>query len=168
MKKSGLFLLSLMMLTGCGGGSEYRITLPYGDGKMENDSIGVYFTLAEKIKNGYAIKGKMYAEKDAPLSDLTTFSLVDNSPLFSENYKETVLTSIRKEDFEKKDNGSYSIKFTVVLEDLSSYFVVTGEGEKKKASFFIHGSDFNRLDQSSYNTHEFSYIFDGARVTISY
>ena len=60
MKKSGLFLLSLLMLTSCGG-SEYRITLPYGDGKMENDSIGVYFALAEKFKNGYAIKGKMYA-----------------------------------------------------------------------------------------------------------
>ena len=151
MKKSGLFLLSLLMLTSCGG-SEYRITLPYGDGKMENDSIGVYFALAEKFKNGYAIKGKMYAEKDAPLSDLTTFSLVD----------------IRKEDFEKKDNGSYSIKFTIVLENLSSYFVVTGEGETKKASFFIHGTDFHRLDQSSYNTHEFSYVFDGTTATISY
>ena len=167
MKKSGLFLLSLMMLTGCSG-NEYQITLPYGDGGKENDSIGVSFSLAEKIENGYTIKGKAYAEKDAPLSDLTTFSLTDNSPLYSANYKENVLVSFKKEDFQKKDDGSYSVQFTAVLENLSTYFVVTGEGETKKAAFFIHGSDFSRDNLMTYNTHEFSYTFDGTTATISY
>ena len=166
-KRMSLFLLPLLMLTSCGG-SNYKIRLPYGDGTKENEAIGVSFSLAEKIKNGYTIKGTAFAEKDAPLTDMTTFSLTDHSPFYSEDYKETTLVSFRKEDFQKKDDGSYSVDFNIVLENLNAYFLVTGEGETKNAAFFIHGTDFRRDSIVSYNTHEFSYAYDGTTVTIFY
>ena len=158
-KRFSLFLLPLLMLTSCESISTIRF--PYGSG----NEIGVVFSLSSKIKNGYEIKGKAFAVKDAPLTEFTTFSICNNSPMLSNSYIETVLTTFRKGDFNIEKDGSYSLPFTIVLKNLSSYFETTKEDEQKKAYFFIHGTDFNEDDITTYNTYGISYTFDGTAVT---
>ncbi len=162
-KKLLLFLLPVLRLASCS--NPIDCMLQYGDGKIDDDEIGVSYRIDEQRKDGYEIKGYSYAAKNAKLSDKTYFSLVDVSPLFSESYNEHLLISFRKQDYTKKDDGTYRFDFTIKLEKLSDYFDKTDTN--KKAAFFIHGEDFNRSDITTYSTSDFEYTFDGTTLKIT-
>lgn len=162
-KKLLALLLPVFRLTSCS--NPIDIIVQYGNGKIEDDRIGVSYRIHDQRKDGYEIKGFSFAAKNAKLSDKTYFSLVNVSPLYSESYKEHLLIAFRKQDYIKKDDGMYRIDFAIKLEKLSDYFEKTDEN--KKAAFFIHGDNFNRDDITTYNTSDFEYTFDGTTLKIT-
>ena len=163
-KKLLSLLLPVFRLTSCS--NPIDIILPYGSGKEPESAIGVSFRINDERKDGYEIKGYSYVKKNATLSETTSFSLVDNTPLYAvSSYNEHLLISFRKQDYKKKDDGTYRIDFTVKLEKLSDYFEKTDTA--KKAAFFIHGDTFDASDILTYNTSDFEYTFDGTTVKIT-
>ena len=157
-KKLLSLLLPVFRLTSCS--NPIDIIVQYGNGKIEDDRIGVSYRIHDQRKDDYEIKSFSFAAKNAKLSDKTYFSLVDASPLYSESYK-----AFRKQDYIKKDDGMYHIDFAIKLEKLSDYCDKTDEN--KKAAFFIHGDNFNRDDITTYNTSDFEYTFDGTTLKIT-
>lgn len=162
-KKLTALLLPLMMLTSCANSID--CLLQYGNGKIPDDAIGVSYQIQDEMTDGYEMKGYAFAEKDAPLSDLTFFSFVDQDP-FKGSYNEQTLITFRKSDFTKKDDGTYRMDFVAKFTKLSDYFEETKE--EKTLNFFIHGQDMIANDITTYSTSRFNYTFDGKTVKISY
>lgn len=156
-----LLLLSLL-LTSC---NEHEIHFAYGDGRKENDSIGIDFRLASSFSKGYSMKGTFFAESQSPLQESTYFSITNDNPMLRKEheYREDCLFTFWKKELVKNSDSSYSLAFEVVFDDLEYYFK---KGEKERFWFFIHGEVYKEGDITTYSAIDMDYSFDGKTVRI--
>lgn len=158
-----MILLPLLLLTSCA--STYQTLMPYKVSDIEDSRIAVKLNYSDTMKDGYELKGTFTAQKNAALTDSTTFSFSDNDPLFSASFNEKILVTFRKQELTLKEDGSISLDFSVKFEHLENYFEKTDK-ESKKNYFFLHGLDFDRTKPNTYVTHPIEYTFDGKTVKI--
>lgn len=161
-RRNALMLLLSLLLTSC---NEQEIHFAYGDGRKENDSIGVDFRLASSFSKGYSMKGTFFAESQSPLQERTYFSVTNGNPMLpkEDGYREDHLFTFWKKDLVKNSDSSYSLSFEVVFDDLEYYFK---KGEKERFWFFIHGEGYKEGDITTYSALDMDYSFDGKAVKI--
>lgn len=168
MKKFCLVMISLFfMFTMVSCGPKYEVILSMGDGRVEDDNVTVAYDIHEKLKDGYVLKGKMIAEKNANMALDYYFTISFDDPLSSSNYSEKVLFSVKGADFEKEktSNGYGPIKFEIKLEKLESYFEKTDT--EKQVYLVIHGSEWNKSDITTYNSSRYTYKWNNGKVELT-
>ena len=161
MKKTTILgIISLLMLTSCGGGAE--IKQPIGDGSKQDDDVCLRYSMPSTIKSGDKITFSIQMEKDAPQEEVL-LGLSRQDPLFSDAYTENILFSVPGDVLAKTINGQ-SHKVEHVFKDVSSYFEKTTD----KGSFFFvfHRKDWSKSDVTSYSSTSFDYSFDGEKVQL--
>lgn len=72
-------------MIGCGG---YDVTLPIGDGDIENAAVVASYHIDDTISDGYVIKGKFYAESNANLDRKFILSICTADPRMAKSYTE--------------------------------------------------------------------------------
>lgn len=154
-----LTVFSAVAMTSCG--SAYVVDLPIGDGGRENDNVTCHYEIAEKLKDGYELKGYFTAEAEADLADEFVFS-VSFDGQYSDTFRETVLYSFKGEDLKNANGGKLS--FVVKFDKLSDVFPETADAAK--FSFYFHRASAERTDIIGWNNSEYSYTFDGSKLSL--
>ncbi len=164
MKKLAKFILAaifgtvMLCFAACGG---YDVTLPIGDGSKENDSVTAAFKIDETLTDGYELKVTFTAESEADLSRDFIFALAFSDPLFSSQYEENVLCSVKGSALAEGEQ-----KFAVKFDSLSDYFGETGEA--KKFYLVLHADGTDRSGNiTEWNSSEYSYTFDGKKLKLT-
>lgn len=114
-----LVVTMAVALVGCT--DTYECLLSIGDGKVENDSVSVYYVIESEFGNGYVIKGHFRAESDADLDRDFLFTLTFDNYLSSDTYSETTLVACKGSDI--KDGNKFN--FEIKIDDVSKYFPKT-------------------------------------------
>ena len=152
-------VLSAILFTAC---SEYEVSLPVGDGMVENDNVNCEYKIAEKLTDGYELKGTFSYESEANLDDEFVLSITFGDR-FATDTKENVLYSFKGEDLKNADGGK--INFTVKFEKLSVIFPETSESEQFNINFHREGK--KPTDITDWNSSSYEYVFDGKTLKIT-
>ena len=148
----------MLCFAACGG---YDVTLPIGDGSKENDGVTAAFKIDETLTDGYELKVTFTAESEADLSRDFIFALAFSDPLFSSQYEENVLCSVKGSALAEGEQ-----KIAVKFNSLSDYFGETGEA--KKFYLVLHADGTDRSGNiTEWNSSEYSYTFDGKKLKLT-
>lgn len=82
-----VFALCATAMTACG--NVYDVYLPIGDAKVGNDNVACNYTINEKLKDGYELRGYFTAESEANLEGEFIFlflSTTDTPAPFTKAY----------------------------------------------------------------------------------
>lgn len=160
--------IAVIALTFAACGGKFEVELGIGDGSKENDSVRVNYTLDEKIENGYEMKCKVSAEKEADLNRDFIFAFASSDPIFSSgNYTETVLFTVKGSDLAAKKNsdGSYgNLEINVKFDDLSKYFEQTDSEKEFHLVLHVDGATWS---VTTWNDSDYKYTFDGTKAKIT-
>jgi len=159
-------LMFVPMLFACAEDSKTWMRI--GDGKKENDSVCVEFSLPSTIKKDTKVSFKFSAEKNVEFASSYFFSVFDVDPLLSDSYNETSLVSFTKDKLEnlKKDDGSYGDYLVdVIFSDLERAFPKQAEG-KGNVHLVLHTDDWSRGEISKCSSMKFTYSYSGENVVI--
>ena len=152
-------ILSAIWLSACSG---YEVSLPIGDGNVENDNVNCEYKIAEKFTDGYELKGTFSYESEANLDGEFVLSITIGDSRATD-IKETVLYSFNGEDLKNADGGK--INFSVKLEKLSAIFPETSEAKQFNINF--HRKDKTAWDITDWNSSSYEYVFDGKTLKIT-
>ena len=110
-----VFALCATAMTACG--NVYDVYLPIGDAKVDNDNVACNYTINEKLKDGYELRGYFTAESEANLEGEFIFS-ISFDDRYSGTFHESVLYSFTGEQLKNAPGGK--LQFTVIIENLSN------------------------------------------------
>ena len=150
----------------CGGIFEGNIGISDNDKTKTENAVRLLYETDDSIKNGYEMKCKIRAEKNADLNRDFIFALSSSDPIFSDSYTEYTLFMARGSDIAalKKNDGSYGdLQFIVKFDDLSKYFEETQE--EKKVYFVLH-SIGDEKSIFTYSSASYNYTFDGTKLKL--
>ena len=154
-----LFAITLglcsLSLVGCGG---YDVTLPMGDGKIENDSVIAEFHIDEEMTDGYFLNVTFKAESSANLDRKFVFSICDADPRFSKDYKESVLFSL---DGSNLANGDLKAKIEMKPSEIFE------ETETKKTFHIVFREESSSLDVTNCNVSDFDYTYKNGKLCLA-
>ena len=85
-----VFALCATAMTACG--NVYDVYLPIGDARVDNDNVACNYTINEKLKDGYELRGYFTAESEANLEGEFIFS-ISFDDRYSGTFHESVLYS---------------------------------------------------------------------------
>lgn len=152
--------LGAMMLSLIGCGSAYEVTLPIGDGKIENDNVICNYKLHEKISDGYKLEGYFNAESDANLDGKFVLS-ISFDDRYASVYAEDVLFEFEGSKIKEAKGGK--LRFSIEFTTLSNTF------PKDKTSFTLnfHRVGADRTDVINWNTSDYNYEWKDGKIIIS-
>ena len=152
----------------CGGIFEGNIGISDNVKKKTENAVRLLYETDDSIKNGYEMKCKIRAEKNADLNRDFIFALSSSDPIFSDSYTEYTLFMASGSDIAalKKDDGSYGdLQFIVKFDDLSKYFEETKEA---KQVYFVFHSIGDEKSIFTYSSSSYNYTFDGKKLKLSW
>ena len=155
-----VFALCATAMTACG--NIYDVYLPIGDAKVDNDNVACNYTINEKLKDGYELRGYFTAESEANLEGEFIFSISFDGR-YSGTFHESVLYSFTGEQLKNAPGGK--LQFTVIIENLSNIFPKTDE--QKAFALHFHRADAKRSDMIHWNASDYTYTFDGTEVLLT-
>ena len=147
--------LCAFIMIGCGG---YDVTLPIGDGNIENDAVVASFHIDDTISDGYVLKGKFYAESNANLDRKFILSICTADPRMAKSYTEQVIYGFKGSDVDGKE-----LKFEAAFPKLNDFFEKTDEEKKFFIALRVDSEDFGFTEC---NTSDYTYTFDGTKLKI--
>lgn len=161
------FLLGVLLLSlvACGG---YDVSLGIGDGSKENDAVRVEYKIAETLTDGYVLEGAFTAESAADLNREFVFALSSADPLFTSNYTEQVLFSVKGSEIAatRKADGTYGkVAFRVEFTKLSNYFAETET--ETKVYLVLHEQGAERGDITRWGSSAYQYTSTGGKVKLT-
>lgn len=152
----------------CGGIFEGNIGISDNDKTKTKNAVRLLYETDDSIKNGYEMKCKIRAEKNADLNRDFIFALSSSDPIFSDSYTEYTLFMASGSDIAalKKDDDSYGdLQFIVKFDDLSKYFEETQE---EKQVYFVFHSIGDEKSILTYSSASYNYTFDGTKLKLSW
>ena len=160
------FLLGVLLLSlvACGG---YEVSLGIGDGSKENDAVRVEYNIAETLTDGYVLEGSFTAESEADLNREFVFALSASDPIFTSDYTEQVLFSVKGSEIAatRKANGTYGkVAFRIEFTRLSDYFSETENASDVYLVFHEEGAE--RTDPMRWGSSAYRYTFTGGKVKL--
>ncbi|MFR7933552.1 MAG: hypothetical protein ACLU3R_05340 [Acutalibacteraceae bacterium] len=155
-----VFALCATAMTACG--NVYDVYLPIGDARVDNDNVACNYTINEKLKDGYELRGYFTAESEANLEGEFIFS-ISFDDRYSGTFHESVLYSFTGEQLKNAPGGK--LQFTVIIENLSNIFPKTDE--QKAFALHFHRADAKRSDMIHWNASDYTYTFDGTEVLLT-
>lgn len=160
-KRVTTFLCALVLaacalsLVACGG---YDVTLPIGDGNVENDGVIAEYHIDDVLTDGYKLKVTFKAESAANLNRKFTFSICNADPIFGKDYRESVLVTF---DGSKLENGDYKVDIEIKLDNCFE------KTETEKPFFIVLHDDVSPLGLTNCNSSEYKYTYKGDKLNIT-
>ncbi len=160
-------VLALLVLAGCGGGTELIISI--GDGNVENDSVSVQLKYGDTWENDTKIFDVNYGhESQAVLADEYYIALCEKDPLFENGLTLHNIFIIKKADLEGRtvSGGKFSGKPSGVSVPELTDVLPAGEGTLS-VYIVLYSTDTDFSDITSFASHEITFEWDGETVRIT-